>query len=247
MGPILEVMATIVPAILPTSRQDLDEKLARLVGIASEVQVDVVDGIFASPASWPYAIGTHELGHEIAAEESFLYTDNYRVEMDLMVREPESVIGSWIEAGATRVLVHVESTEDLSQLIANFSTTYGHQKGFAMDLLSLGLALNIATDASVLDPYIDMIDYVQFMGIKDIGKQGQPFATEVLNRIAVFRKRHPETPIQVDGGVNFESAPLLARAGVSRLVVGSALWKSANLKAAYEQLVALAEPKGLYE
>jgi pentose-5-phosphate-3-epimerase len=47
-------MSVIVPAILPTSRDDLDEKLLRLHGLVDAVQVDVVDGRFVTPASWPY-------------------------------------------------------------------------------------------------------------------------------------------------------------------------------------------------
>jgi ribulose-phosphate 3-epimerase len=109
------------------------------------------------------------------------------------------------------------------------------------------LPSNIATDLALLEPYLPDVDYVQFMGIKNIGKQGQPFATEVLNKIAVFRKNHPDTPIQVDGGVNHQSAALLLAAGVSRLIVGSALWHAKNIQAEYEQLVALTEQHGIYE
>jgi ribulose-phosphate 3-epimerase len=238
-------MAIIVPAILPASRHDLDEKLARLIGIASDVQVDVVDGRFATPASWPYAGGSNLT--ELAAEDGTIpLFEQFHVEMDLMTEKPEEVTGSWIAAGATRILAHLESTTYLPELVTDLRVKYGHEKGFASDSLSFGLALNIDSDLALLEPYIGDIDYVQFMGIKNIGKQGQPFSTEVLNKIAVFRKRHPDTEMQVDGGVNFESAPLLLAAGVSRLVVGSALWKAPNLKEAFEKLIALTEEHGLY-
>jgi ribulose-phosphate 3-epimerase len=166
--------------------------------------------------------------------------------MDMMVRDPEQVTGSWITAGATRILAHLESTTYLPRLITDLKLKYGHEKGFASQSLSFGLALNIDTSLDMLEPYLDDIDYVQFMGIKDIGKQGQPFATEVLNKIAVFRTKHEDIPIQVDGGVNLESAALLLNAGVSRLIVGSALWKASNLKIAYAQFEALTEKHGLY-
>jgi ribulose-phosphate 3-epimerase len=239
-------MATIVPAILPTSRHDLDEKLARLVGIATEIQVDVVDGHFASPASWPY-VGGFDLAQLVAEGGTIPLFEQFHIEMDLMTQKPEEVTGSWIAAGATRILAHVESTNYLPQLVTDLRVKYGHEKGFANDFLSFGLALNIDTDLGLLEQYLDDIDYVQFMGIKNIGKQGQPFATEALNKIAVFRKKHPDMQIQVDGGVNFESAPLLLAAGVSRLVVGSALWKAPDLKEAYQRFVELTESHGLYE
>ncbi|MGE5540699.1 MAG: hypothetical protein ACM3TU_00210 [Bacillota bacterium] len=237
-------MATIIPAILPTSRLDLDEKLARLVGIASEVQIDIVDGTFASPASWPYSQG----GGEFAASGATLsFLEQFHIEMDLMVENPEEVTGSWIAAGANRILAHVESTTYLPQLITDLRVKYGHEKGFASGLLSFGLALNVDTDIVTLEPYLGDVDYVQFMGIASIGKQAQPFDARVLEKIRAFRKIHPDTPIQVDGGVNLESAPLLLAAGVSRLIVGSALWKSTDIKDTYHRLCALTEEHGLYE
>lgn len=236
-------MAIIVPAILPTSRHDLDEKLARLVGIAQEVQIDIVDGVFASPPTWPYAEAHTEFGD--VGELPFL--DDFHYEMDLMVKDPELLTGSWISAGATRILAHLESTTYLPRLITDLKVKYGHEKGFASDLLSFGLAVNIETSLELLEPYLAETDYVQFMGIKSIGKQGQPFATEVLNKIAVFHGKHPDMPIQVDGGVNLESASLLLGAGVSRLVVGSALWRAPDLRIAYQQFVDLIDSRGLYE
>jgi ribulose-phosphate 3-epimerase len=236
-------MGIIVPAILPTSRHDLDEKLTQLVGLASEVQIDIVDGTFAAPASWPYSEGLAEF----AADGTLPHLDDFHYEVDLMVKDPEQVTGTWIAAGATRILAHLESTSYLPQLITDLKVKYGHEKGFAADFLSLGLAIDVATDASVLAPYVADIDYVQFMGIAAIGKQGQPFAKEVLEKISAFRHRYPGTPVQVDGGVNFETAPLLLSAGVSRLVVGSALWKAPDIHEAYARLQELTETHGLYE
>lgn len=236
-------MSIIVPAILPTSKEDLEEKLGRLVGIATEVQVDIVDGLYATPATWPYV---HDNG-AFNADSVLPHLDDMHVELDLMVCKPEEVTGSWIEAGATRILVHATSTDHLPNLVTDFKMKYGHAKGFSASFLSFGLAITLDTKLEVLDPYIDDIDYVQFMGIKTIGRQGEPFATEVLERINVFRHRHPGVPIQVDGGVNMESAPLLLEAGVSRLVVGSALWRAPNLLEAYAQFVELTESHGIFE
>ncbi|MEK7602473.1 MAG: hypothetical protein AAB472_03235 [Patescibacteria group bacterium] len=236
-------MAVIIPAILPASREDLLEKLAQLSGVTTEAQIDVVDGKFAGPATWPYL----ERGTDPTNLGTLPEIQNLHVEVDLMVEEPEQMASAWIGLGATRVLLHVESTNYLPLILTNLKVKHGHTKGFTPGLLSFGLAVNIATDFARLEPYLGDIDYVQFMGIKNIGKQGQPFATEVLNRIAVFRARHPEVPIQVDGGVNSESAVLLLRAGVSRLVVGSALWKAGDFKYAYDQFMSLTETHGLYE
>lgn len=240
-------MSVIIPAILPTSRHDLEEKLARLVGLATAVQIDIVDGKFTEPATWPYANGAEEFAQASARGESLPHAEDFAIEMDMMVTEPEQMTGSWIAAGATRILAHLESTTYLPRLITDLKVKYGHEKGFASESLSFGLAVNIDTNLELLEPYLDDIDYVQFMGIKNIGKQGQPFATEVLNKIAVFRHTHDDMPIQVDGGVTLESAALLLNAGVSRLIVGSALWRAPDLKLAYEAFQALTESHGLYK
>jgi ribulose-phosphate 3-epimerase len=237
-------MSVIIPAILPTSRRDLEEKLLQVAGITDEVQVDIVDGVFASPPTWPYTEGAQI---DSVTPHVFAKVPNLRIETDLMVEESEHITGRWITAGATRILIHLESTTHLGRQLADFNKEYGHDKDFFSGVLSLGIAINVETNLELLEPYIDSIDYVQFMGIKRIGVQGQPFATEVLNKIALFRKKHPNMTIQVDGGVSLESAPLLLGAGVSRLVVGSALWNAPNLSEAFQKFSALTQLHGLYE
>jgi ribulose-phosphate 3-epimerase len=240
-------MGIIVPAILPKSHHDLDEKLARLAGIATEVQIDIVDGKFAEPATWPYAEGSKDFAVLTAGGGTLPCMEDLHIEVDLMVQDPEQSTGTWIAAGATRILAHIESTNYLPQLITDLKVKYGHSKDFAPGLLSFGLAINVGSDPALLEQYLDEVDYVQFMGIKNIGKQGQPFAPEILARIATFRKKYPKTPIQVDGGVTLATAPLLLQAGVSRLVVGSALWNAPNLKEAFAQFAELTDTHGIYE
>jgi hypothetical protein len=81
-------MSIIIPAILPTSEHDLQDKLLRLQGISQHVQIDLVDGVFASPASWPFlSPGKQITGHELDALE-FLGT--LHLELDLMVMDAEA-------------------------------------------------------------------------------------------------------------------------------------------------------------
>lgn len=237
-------MGVIVPAILPKSREDLENKLARLASLVDSVQIDIVDGKYAYPASWPYAEGSRA---ESTHDDALPHLDEFRFELDLMVEEPGSVVGAWIDQGVTRVTIHAESAHNLPALLENLQRTYGHHKGFAPELLSIGLAIGVSTDLSLLEPFIDTADYVQFMGIASIGKQGQPFDERCLARVKAFRKKHPDMPIQVDGGVNLATAPALLDAGVSRLVIGSALWKNNDPKAELEKFAELAQQYGIYE
>jgi len=239
-------MSVIIPAILPTSREDLDAKLAQLEGITDEAQVDIVDGRFAAPASWPFDNNASVTEALSRMEHAFSHGGGMRVEMDLMVERPEAEIGPWVQAGANRITVHAESAQRLPQLIADFQARYGHDKDFAPGLLAFGLAINVATDVALIEPYLDACDYVQFMGIRTIGRQGEPFDRSIFARIAAFRRKYPGMPIQVDGGVSLETAPELLTAGVSRLIVGSALWRAPDVRAEYEKFTALTERYGLF-
>ena len=237
-------MSSIVPAILPTSRADLDTKLGMLKGIASSVQIDIVDGRFVSPASWPYV--KDQQGKDLFSElDPLPYQDQMHYEMDLMVEDPEQVTGIWIESGAQRITVHAESTKYLPKVITDIQVKFGHAKDFAPDLISLGLAINLNTELALIEPYMEHTDYVQLMGIKTIGKQGEPFDSAVLRKVSQLRHKYPEITIQVDGGVSLSTAQLLT-AGVDRLIIGSALWKSPDIKAEMEKFQELVQEYGNY-
>lgn len=240
-------MGIIVPAIIPTSRKDLEDKLAQLSGLCEEVQIDIVDGVFAGPPSWPYVTDAREPEQMLKDGELLPKAGEFRFEIDLMSADPESVAGVWIGLGATRLTVHSESTRFIPRFLESTRELYGHDAEFTPGLLSLGLSIGIETDLALIEPHLRKTDYVQFMGIRKIGHQGEPFDTRVLAKMRAFRNRYPTIEIQVDGGVTLQNAATLLDAGVKRLVVGSALWKAPDLAARYREFDELTERHGLYE
>jgi len=234
-------MSVIIPAILPTSRQDLEDKLLRLRGLTDRVQVDVVDGVLAGPAAWPYS--THEASDVSAMLD---YIGTFHLEADLMVEDAGAAMRPWVNAGANRIVLHIERAHTLPKLLDEIQTRYGHDTDFTPQLLSVGLAIHAATDISALTPFLSRVDYVQFMGITNIGKQGEPFDSRVLPKIRAFKRANPAMPVQVDGGVSRDTAPALLAAGVSRLIVGSALWKANDMPSAYREFVSLTTRYGTY-
>lgn len=236
-------MGVIVPAILPASRRDLEERLARLVGIADSVQIDIVDGRFASPATWPYTEGESGLREG----EMIPRIADFRIEIDFMSADPDVHAGAWIDAGASRMVIHAESTRFLARTIEDLEHRFGHDQGFAPEMLSFGLALNPMSDVALIEPYLQHVEYVQFMGIRTIGRQGQPFDPSIVEKVRQMKRRHPEVSVQVDGGVSRATAPALLDAGADRLIVGSALWKAEDIAEEYRALVSLTEQYGLYE
>jgi len=218
-------MGVILPSILVRTKAEIEEKLRLLTGLADIVQIDIVDGILASPPTWPYAVD----GGVLAPDWDIHEMGEFRFEIDLMVREPKEAISAFLHAGAGKLVVHLESTSDVTGVINELEERYGRDKEFSPELLSLALSVSLDTDVALLEPHLARIDYVQFMGIARIGQQGIPFDERVLTKIASFKKMHPDIPVQVDGGVSLETAPKLLAVGAERLVVGSALWKSEDV------------------
>ncbi len=224
-------MQTIIPAIIPTSHEDLAGHLARLApaeGIRA-VQIDIVDGVFAAPASYPYGVGQHL--------EDLPSQDRFEYEVDLMVSDPEAVLEEWIMHGATRLTIHAESVRNLPSLMRDLATKYRHVESPVSP--SFGLALSLETPPSKIEAYLGLIDYVQLMGIAHIGVQGAPFDERVITRIIELKQAHPNVVIQMDGGVSRATLPALVAAGVDRFVVGSDLWHAADLALEYEELARL--------
>jgi len=233
-------MSLVVPAVLPSSKADLTEKLNLFAAIPkiSRVQIDVVDGKFAAPASWPYT-APEELERMVKEGATLPHLESITYEIDLMCADTVSAAGAWIALGATRLTLHAESATDLSGLLATLRQRYGGGTARVPGLLTLGLALNVASSPALIEPYVQEVEYIQYMGIARIGQQGQPLDERVYEKIRSFRTRHPETPLQVDGGITLDKAKKLVALGAASLVIGSGILKASDpiaTVAAFEEL-----------
>lgn len=246
-------MSLVVPAVLPSSHKDLGERLSLFASLpfVNRVQIDIVDGKFAAPASWPYFAkatqGTpySELKQMVADGYILPYLDHFEYEIDLMCLDAERVAEDWLSIGATRLIFHAESVTDLPRFFRIVRSRYGAGTGFAPGLISFGLALNIESDLALIEQCISEIAFVQFMGIARIGRQGEPFDNRVLEKIRILHSRHPELPIQIDGGVSLANAKQLIKLGATNLVVGSALLHSSNPYKMIAEFDAFQSPYGV--
>lgn len=209
----------ILLSIIPKSSEDLGTILTNF-SFAKSVQIDVVDGEFASPASWPYQPEGH------VTDTRNLLT-NYEVEVDLMVKDSVEAGKTWLLAGATSLVFHIEGVSNMEDVF-----TLQKEKPF-----KLGLALNNDTPLAIIYPYLDKVDFVQVMGIAEIGSQGQPFDNRSLERIATLRALYPDIIISVDGAVSEENILELKKAGANRFAIGSTILKSPDPEAKYQQLL----------
>ncbi len=210
----------IIPAIIPQSFEDLNKKVFLVQDKVSSVQIDVVDGVFVPSKSWPFInCEMWDSGIYLKMPECDICT----FEFDLMVDKPEEKIQQFIDAGAHRIVIHVESTNKLKKIVED----YGNK-------VEIGLAFNFHTNPNDYKHLFDKISFVQFMGIERIGYQGEVFTDLVLPKIAEFRKDYPDIMISVDGGVNLDNAKLLKDAGANRLVSGSTIFESNDIDATIE-------------
>jgi len=219
---MLEKEAHIIPAIIPKSLAHLSESLALVFPFTCTVQVDIVDGVLVPFTSWPYIEDGDVAEMKILAE-------GFDIEIDLMVQNPEEVIEEYLHAGAKRVVVHLESTTNIDAILA-FKNEYNFLLGFSI--------LN-DTDMSVLVEVLPYADYVQLMGIKDIGSQGQPFDTRVIERVRNIKQAFPNVEISIDGSMNAETIPPLVEVGATRFAVGSAIMGAQNPEQQYETFTKL--------
>ena len=216
---------SLVPSLPATSYAELESLLEALDGVTCEIQVDIVDGRFVPFKSWPFT----EAEGITALRQLTDHTEKFDFEIDCMVLEVEKYLETILTIPAARVIVHFGSTERYHDLFNQIR----HADAKA------GLALTPDIELAVLEPYLPMIDFVQLMGIREVGKQGQPFAEETYARVKKLNHIYPELEIAIDGGVNRETIPGLIEAGASRLAPGSAIAKQADPKAAYLSLKTL--------
>ena len=207
----------IIPAILPKDFTELEEKVGLIKGFTKTVQVDICDGQFVPNATWPYKKRDDSFENIIHEAEGMPEWKDLNYEFDLMVNRPEEVVTDWVSAGAMRVIIHVEARGNVTEAIV-----------LLRDRAEIGIALNIDTPLSIIEPYADQIQFVQCMGIDNVGFQHQQFDEKVIEKVREVKAKFPHLLVSVDGGVTLESAPKLISAGADRLVVGSAIFNDEN-------------------
>lgn len=229
----------ITPAILPKSYDELVQKLALIKDDATRVQVDVCDGIFVPSKTWPYdPEGAEHFNQILKDEEGLPFWENLEFEVDLMVANPIEAMEEWARAGAARIIVHFDAVTDMPGLLARFDDAFGRLSDTPFSV-KLGLAIGVESDLEKIVPILHRFSFIQCMGISRIGFQGQQFDSRVLGRIGELKTITDGMEIQVDGGVNTETAGDLIDAGVDTLVVGSAIFGAEDPISAFHDFSSL--------
>ncbi len=213
----------LAPSILSADFADLGGEVDRVAPVSDLLHVDVMDGHFVPVLT---------IGPPVVA--SLRKRTDLFLDCHLMVDNPEVLFADFAQAGADRCIVHIELGDPRKRF--EQLRTLG---------VGVGLVLNPDTPVESVLPYLDEIDLLLFMSVNP-GWGGQAFIPQVLDKVRVARAeidaRGLAVEIEIDGGINVETAPAAAAAGVDILVAGSAVFRAADPVAAGRAIRAAAWP-----
>ncbi|MBI2594850.1 MAG: ribulose-phosphate 3-epimerase [Candidatus Colwellbacteria bacterium] len=213
----------IIPAINYRDYEEAAVAAKKISEFSEWAHIDVGDGVFTPNVSW----GNLEEFSHLASELPLL-----RFEVHLMVVNPEEVIEQWFKAGAERVIVHFEAMTDPHRIL---EVALKYRSPTAIDGGRVMLAINPGTSAEELVPYLNSFPGFQVLAVPP-GPSGQKFNESVLEKMKFLREKAPNAIIEVDGGINPETAELVREAGANILVSGSYIMNSPDPKGAFQAL-----------
>ncbi|MFC4803248.1 ribulose-phosphate 3-epimerase [Neobacillus sp. GCM10023253] len=212
-------MIKIAPSILSANFARLGDEIKDVEkGGADYIHVDVMDGHFVPNIT---------IGPLIV--EAIRPVTKLPLDVHLMIESPERYIGAFVKAGADIITVHVEACTHLHSVI--------HQIKSAG--IKAGVVLNPHTPVSLIQHILEDIDLVLLMTVNP-GFGGQSFIHSVLPKIRqvarMVEEKNLDVEIEVDGGVNAETAKLCIEAGANVLVAGSAIYNQSDRSKAIREI-----------
>jgi ribulose-phosphate 3-epimerase len=200
-------MTKIAPSILSADFARLGEQVAEAeAGGADYIHVDVMDGHFVPNLT---------IGPLVVAAIRPL--TRLPLDVHLMIEHPENLLEDFAQAGADLITVHVETCPHLHRVVQQIHKLK----------VRAGVSLNPATPLESTSEILPDVDLVLVMSVNP-GFGGQSFIKSSLRKIARLRQwldtRNLMAELEVDGGVNTETAPAIVAAGANVLVAGTAIY-----------------------
>jgi ribulose-phosphate 3-epimerase len=216
-------MPQIVPSILSADFARLADEIGRVERAGCEMlHVDIMDGHFVPNLT---------IGPPVVA--SIRKVTGLKLDLHLMIEDPDTYAPMFIQAGADMISVHQEACRHLDRSLRLIRS----------EGASPGVVLNPGTPIEMLEDVLDLVDHVLIMSVNP-GFGGQEFIPRSLDRIRALATRRREQrlsfSIEIDGGVSRENVETIVRAGCDWLVAGSAVFHSADPGATVKEMQHLA-------
>jgi ribulose-phosphate 3-epimerase len=198
----------IAPSIIAADFTHIADEVAACEAAGADwLHVDVMDGHF---------VPTITIGPLFT--ESLKRVTKLPLDVHLMISEPEKYLEDFAKAGASNITVHAETCSDLPRVVEIIKSLG----------CKAGITLNPATPASALDSALSLADLVLVMSVNP-GYSGQKFMPEMIAKVEEIRNKlnalRSTAYLEVDGGMNAETIPLVKKAGANVFVTGNAVFK----------------------
>lgn len=205
----------VAPSLLAADFARLGEEIHRVIEAGADwVHLDIMDGHFVDNISFGPAVVA------MVRKETDLPLD-----VHLMIERPDHYLPRFVEAGANSITVHVEpeAKHDVATTLASI-----REAG-----CRVGLSLNPATPLETVEPFFSGLDLLLVMTVHP-GFGGQNFRPEMMEKVQRARKwrddNHAAFEIEVDGGINPETATLSVQSGANVLVAGTSIFRAADYR-----------------
>jgi len=217
-------MVQIVPSILSADFAHLAAEIERVErGGATMLHVDIMDGHFVPNLT---------IGPPVV--ESIRKITQSRMDVHLMIDDPDRYAPVFIQAGADQVSVHQEACVHLNRTVRMIQS----------EGALAGVVLNPATPVAMLDEILDVADYVLIMSVNP-GFGGQQFIPRALDKVRELirsrQERRLQFSIEIDGGITLDNLPDVVRAGCDWIVTGSSVFHTPDPAATVAEMRQIAQ------
>ena len=207
----------IIPSLLSMDFSCIERSLRDIPDNVNILHLDIMDGVFVNNITFgPFIAG-------------FIRKNTQKLlDAHLMISKPEQYAQRFADSGVNMISFHIETCEDPMKLIDEL-----HDKG-----IKAGIAVNPETDIHSIDVYIENIDYVLIMSVHP-GFAGQKFIPDVLEKIEILKEMQSRYnfSIEIDGGINGDTARIAIERGAQWIVTGSYLFSQSDMKQTIKDLL----------